>query len=248
MPLSGHSHVDQGPGRGRCPMPRIARAIGPRWPRCSLRIGLRPHPLPRPVAPSLQCPPKRAAPPPPPCPGPYGTLFTPGPSDPSARPGQRSPPGVCACCHWPHMAPAGQAAQGLWVGAHPLGGGGIPGGVRKRGGVFLNGSLAKRPCVAHMFNHGWWRLAVGGGWRLVVGGDWRLVAIGGWWLVAIGGWRRLAVGGWWRLAVGGPLGRSLRAVLNQKKIQSPKGPPGANRRRLLGAGPDRLTHPLRQQP
>ena len=35
--------------------------------------------------------------------------------------------------------------------------------------MFLNGSFAKRPHVAHMFNHGWWRLAVGG-WRLAVGG------------------------------------------------------------------------------
>ena len=43
-------------------------------------------------------------------------------------------------------------------------------------------------------------LAVGG-WRLAVG-DWRLVAVGGGW--------------WW--AVDGPLGRSLRAVLNKKKI------------------------------
>ena len=63
----------------------------------------------------------------------------------------------------------------------------------------LNSSFAKRPCVAQMFNHGWWRLAVGG-WRLAVGGGWQ-------WL-AIGGWSPLAVGGWW-LAVGGPLGRSL---------------------------------------
>ena len=31
-------------------------------------------------------------------------------------------------------------------------------GVLKRGKkkVFLNGSFAKRPRVAHMFNHGWW--------------------------------------------------------------------------------------------
>ena len=71
----------------------------------------------------------------------------------------------------------------------------------------------KRPRVAHMFNHGWWRLAVGGwwglpvgGWRLVVGGNWQLVmggwwrlaAVDGWWLVAIGGWRLVAVGGWWQ--------------------------------------------------
>ena len=97
--------------------------------------------------------------------------------------------------------------------------------------MFLNGSFAKRPRVAHMFNHGWWRLAVGSDWRLAVG-DWRL-ATGGWWLgisgwwrlavvggwspLAVGGWRRLAVGGGWRLAVGGPLGRSLKAVLHKKK-------------------------------
>ena len=85
-----------------------------------------------------------------------------------------------------------------------------------------------------MFNHGWWRLAVGGDWRwafggdcqlavggwwlaavggswqLVMGGWWRLAAVDGWQLVAVGGWRRLAVGGWWQLAVSGcPLGRSL---------------------------------------
>ena len=53
--------------------------------------------------------------------------------------------------------------------------------------------------------------------RLAVVGGWRLVAAGGWWL-AVGGWRRLAVGGGWRLAVGGPLGQSLRAVRNKKKI------------------------------
>ena len=85
-------------------------------------------------------------------------------------------------------------------------------GVLKRGKkMFLNGCFAKRPRVAHMFNHGWWRLAVGG-WRLAVG-DWRLVAVGGgwrrlvvgdWWLVAVGSGWRLAVGRRWRLAaVGG---------------------------------------------
>ena len=57
---------------------------------------------------------------------------------------------------------------------------------------------------------GWWLMAVGSGWQLAVGGGWRLVAVGGWW--------RLAVGGGWWLAVDGPLGRSLRAVLNKKKI------------------------------
>ena len=103
--------------------------------------------------------------------------------------------------------------------------------------MFRNGSFAKRPRVAHMFNHGWWRLAVGGWWRLAVGGWWRLVVFsGGWWLViggwwrlaVVGGWRLVAAGGWWRLAAGGgwwlavgdPLGRSLRAVFNQKKISS----------------------------
>ena len=54
--------------------------------------------------------------------------------------------------------------------------------------MFLSGTFAKRPRVAHMFNHGWWRLAVGG-WRLAVG-DWRLVAVGGGW------WRLAAVDGW----------------------------------------------------
>ena len=38
----------------------------------------------------------------------------------------------------------------------------------------------KKPRVAHMFNHGWWRLAVGS-WQLAVGGGW-------WWLAAVGGW------------------------------------------------------------
>ena len=56
---------------------------------------------------------------------------------------------------------------------------------RKEKKVFLNGSFAERPCVAHMFNHGWWQLAVGGWWRLAVG-DGRLVVVGGgwWWLAA----------------------------------------------------------------
>ena len=77
-----------------------------------------------------------------------------------------------------------------------------------------------------------WLAAVGSGWWLVIGGWWRLAVVGGWWLVAAGGWRRLVVGGCWRLAVGGgwwlavggPLGRSLRAVLNKKKILVSKGP------------------------
>ena len=62
----------------------------------------------------------------------------------------------------------------------------LKGGKKEKIKVFQNCSFAKRPRLAHMFNHGWWRLAVGG---------WRLVAIGSWWL---------AVGGGWRLAVGGP--------------------------------------------
>ena len=114
--------------------------------------------------------------------------------------------------------------------------------------MFLNGSFAKRPRVAHMFNHGWWRLAVGGWWQLAVGGwwrlavgDWRLVAVGGgwrrlvvgdWWLVAVGSGWQLAVGGGWWLAVGGPLGWSLRAVLNKKTKSSPLStPPGLCRPR-----------------
>ena len=59
---------------------------------------------------------------------------------------------------------------------------------------FLSGSFARRPHVAHMFDHSWWRLVVvGGGW-------WRLVVVGG-------GWWRLVVGGWWSLGPvlkGGP--------------------------------------------
>ena len=51
--------------------------------------------------------------------------------------------------------------------------------------MFLNGSFAKRPRVAHMFNHSRCRLAVGGWWRLAVG---RLAVGGGWWLVVGGGW------------------------------------------------------------
>ena len=65
--------------------------------------------------------------------------------------------------------------------------------------MFLNGSFAERPHVAHMFNHGWWRLVVGGWWWLAAVGGWRLVAVGGWW--------QLVVGGWWSLGAvlkGGP--------------------------------------------
>ena len=72
---------------------------------------------------------------------------------------------------------------------------------------------------------GGWRLVEIASWRLAVGG-WRRLTVGGWSrLAAVGGWR-LAVGGSWRLAVGGPLGRSLRAVLNQKKIWSLMDHPG----------------------
>ena len=102
----------------------------------------------------------------------------------------------------------------------------------------LNGSFAKRPRVAHMFNHGWWRLAVGGDWRLAVG-DWRLAAVSGgwprlvvgdWWLVAVGSGCQLAVGHRWQLAAagdwqlvvpwGGPEGRSL----TKKKCRSQRTP------------------------
>ena len=69
-----------------------------------------------------------------------------------------------------------------------------PGGSLREKKVFLKGSFAKRPHVAHMFTHGWWRLAVGG-WRLVAIGGWRLVAIGGGWWLATGDWRLVAVGG-----------------------------------------------------
>ena len=80
---------------------------------------------------------------------------------------------------------------------------------------------------------GWWRLgAVGGGWRRLVVGDWWLMVVGSGWRLAVGRrWRLVAVGGWWGLwlAVDGPLGRSLRAVLNKKKIKSLKDPPGRRR-------------------
>ena len=82
--------------------------------------------------------------------------------------------------------------------------------VLKRGKKNCSGTwfFQKGPRVAHMFNHDWWRLAVGGwwrlpvgGWRLVVGGGWQLV-MGGWWrLAGVDGWRLVAVGGWWQLAV-----------------------------------------------
>ena len=49
--------------------------------------------------------------------------------------------------------------QGEYWGQTLRGGGG--------GRGFQNCSFAKRPRVAHMFNLGWWRLAVGGWWQLV---------------------------------------------------------------------------------
>ena len=71
------------------------------------------------------------------------------------------------------------------MGGEGRGAGGLrAGGVLKRGEkkVLLYTVFPKRPCVAHMFNHSWWRLAVGGcgGWRLATGGWWQLV-VGGWW-------------------------------------------------------------------
>ena len=46
----------------------------------------------------------------------------------------------------------------------------------------------KRPRVAHMFNHGWWRFA------LAADGDYR-VEVGGWWFVEnSGSWKQLAAG------------------------------------------------------
>ena len=62
-------------------------------------------------------------------------------------------------------------------------------------------------------------------WLVAIGG-WRLVEIAGWRLVVGGVWRQLAVGDGWLAAVGGPLGRSIRAVLNKKKIWSLKDHPG----------------------
>ena len=78
-----------------------------------------------------------------------------------------------------------------------------PGGAlreKKHRKVFLYTVFPKRPRVAHMFNHGWWRLAVGRWWRLAVG-IWQLVVgvVGGGWWLAIGGWWWLAVVGGWRL-------------------------------------------------
>ena len=74
-----------------------------------------------------------------------------------------------------------------------------------------------------MVGGGWQWLAVGGWSPLAVGGGWWLAVGGSWWLAVGGGWRLMGVGGW-QLAVGGPLGRSLRGVLNKKKIWSLKDP------------------------
>ena len=82
----------------------------------------------------------------------------------------------------------------------------------------------KSPRVHHVLAVGGWRLAVGD-WRLVaVGGGWRPnpgglgLVVGRCWRLAVGSWWRLAVGGGQWLVIDGPLGRSLRAVLNGKKI------------------------------
>ena len=75
--------------------------------------------------------------------------------------------------------------------------------LKRKTKVFRNGSCAKRRRVAHMFNHGRWRLVAIGGWRLTTGSWWRLVVVGGGWWLVIGGWWRLTVVGVWRLAVGG---------------------------------------------
>ena len=92
---------------------------------------------------------------------------------------------------------------GLWEGGPPHNILGFAGGVlKKEKKVFLNGSFAKRPRVAHMFNP--WLVAIGG-WRFALGG-WSQLAVGGgwWWLAAVGGWWRLAmVGSWPLVAVGG---------------------------------------------
>ena len=79
---------------------------------------------------------------------------------------------------------------------------------KKRGSIT---QFSQKSCVQP------WLVAVGG-WRRLAVGSWQLAVGGGWRRLVIGGWWRLAVGGSWRLAVDGPLGRSLRAVLNKKKI------------------------------
>ena len=90
----------------------------------------------------------------------------------------------------------------------------------------------------------WWLMVVSNGWRLAVGGGWRLGAVGGWGQWAVGGWWRLvSVGGWW-LAVDGPLGRSLRAVLNKKKISVPKDRPAATNVNCFWVGVAGILNPM----
>ena len=45
--------------------------------------------------------------------------------------------------------------------------------------VFRYQFFQKSPRELHVLNHGWWRLAVGGGWWWAVG-NWRLVAVRSW--------------------------------------------------------------------
>ena len=67
--------------------------------------------------------------------------------------------------------------------------------------------------------HGTFSTSKVGGWRRLAVGGWRRLAVGGWWLVRVSGWRLVVVGsGWWSL------GRSLRAILNEKKIRLLKTP------------------------
>ena len=61
-----------------------------------------------------------------------------------------------------HQAPPEHAAHHRWVKLRVV----LKGGKKKQ--VFQNCSFSKKPCVAHMFNHGWWRSAVW--WQLAVGG------------------------------------------------------------------------------
>ena len=100
-------------------------------------------------------------------------------------------------------------AVGGHRGARPPGRGVLNGNKKK---VFRYQVSQKSPRALHVLNHGWWRLAVGGGWwwlavgswQLAVGGGWWwLVVVGGGWLLAVGGWRRLAVVGSWRLVAAG---------------------------------------------
>ena len=100
------------------------------------------------------------------------------------------------------------------------------GGPKEKKNVFRNGSFAKKTACSSYVQPwlvaigGWQLVAVDGGcWQLVVG-DWWLVVVGSGWRLAVGRcWRLVAVDGSWWLVVGGcwSLGRSLRAVLRQKK-------------------------------